>query len=333
MMKSKNSTSMISYTELNDIVSKAFLDLNFNKEPKNLYEPINYILSIGGKRIRPILTLAGCNLFSDTIAPAIQPAIGVEIFHNFTLVHDDIMDKADIRRGKDTIHKKWDENIAILSGDAMTIVAYQYVSMVNKDYLATVLDIFSSFALGICEGQQLDMDFESRTNVTRDEYIKMIELKTSVLLKGALQIGAVIGNAQQEDVDRIGEFGRCLGLAFQLQDDLLDTFGDVETFGKNIGGDIVAGKKTILTIEALGLLPNPSAALFMDLLSDKLMPRDQKIKRVIEIYDDLGVAPIVENLVDDYFREAQHWLEQINVPFERKSVLIDISQKLMKRKS
>lgn len=331
-MKLKNNTSMISYKDLNDIVSNAFLDLNFNKEPENLYEPINYILGIGGKRIRPILTLAGCNLFSDSVTLAIQPAIGVEIFHNFTLVHDDIMDKAGIRRGKETIHKKWDENIAILSGDAMTIIAYRYVSMVNKDYLANVLSIFNSFALGICEGQQLDMDFEKRTNVTREEYIKMIELKTSVLLKGALQIGAVLGNAKQEDVDRIGEFGRCLGLAFQLQDDLLDTYGNVETFGKNIGGDIVAGKKTILTIEALRLLDTPKSIQFMDLLSDKLMPRDQKIKRVIEIYDDLGVALIVERLVDDYFREALCWLEKINVPLERKSVLIDISKKLMKRK-
>ena len=191
---------MIPYSELSSIVAKEFSNLNFNSEPTNLYEPIRYILNIGGKRVRPILTLAGCNVFSDDITKAINASIAVEIFHNFTLVHDDIMDKADLRRGNETVHKKWDQNAAILSGDAMTVIAYQYLASSNPSKLGNIINIFNSFALGICEGQQLDMDFESRTSVSREEYLRMIELKTSVLLKGALQIGAVLGGANEEDI-------------------------------------------------------------------------------------------------------------------------------------
>ncbi len=323
---------MIPYSELNSIVANSFSNLNFNREPKNLYEPINYILGIGGKRIRPILTLAGCNVFSDDIITAVNPAIAVEIFHNFTLVHDDIMDNAEIRRGNETIHKKWDNNIAILSGDAMTIVAYQYLAKVQPQYLGKVVEIFNTFALGICEGQQLDMDFENRKNVTRDEYLKMIELKTSVLLKGALQIGAVLGGADDEDVCNIGEFGRCLGLAFQLQDDLLDTYGNVEIFGKNIGGDIVAGKKTILTIESIMRL-GPKADEFIELLGSNTMPRESKVNKVIRFYNEVGVKKIVEGLIDDYFKKAHQSLTQISVSEERKAVLVEISQKLMNRKN
>ena len=323
---------MIPYSELNSIVANSFSNLNFNIEPKNLYETINYILGIGGKRIRPILTLAGCNVFSDDIKSAINQAIAVEIFHNFTLVHDDIMDNADLRRGNETIHKKWDNNIAILSGDAMTIIAYQYLASSNPKDLGKIVEIFSSFALGICEGQQLDMDFESRKKVTRDEYLKMIELKTSVLLKGALQIGAVLGGANDDDVKNIGEFGRCLGLAFQLQDDLLDTYGNVETFGKNIGGDIMAGKKTILTIETIERLGS-KADTFIELLENKTLPRDSKVADVVKVYDEVGARQVVEALVDDYFKKAHQSLTQISAPEERKVVLSEISQKLMNRKN
>jgi len=323
---------MIPYSELNSIVANTFSNLNFNREPKNLYEPINYILGIGGKRIRPILTLAGCNVFSDDIKSAINPAIAVEIFHNFTLVHDDIMDNADLRRGNETIHKKWDNNIAILSGDAMTIIAYQYLASSNPKYLSKIVEIFNTFALGICEGQQLDMDFESRKKVTRDEYLKMIELKTSVLLKGALQIGAVLGGANDDDVKNIGEFGRCLGLAFQLQDDLLDTYGNVETFGKNIGGDIMAGKKTILTIETIERLGS-KADTFIELLENKTLPRDSKVADVVKVYDEVAARQVVEALVDDYFKKAHQSLTQISAPEERKVVLSEISQKLMNRKN
>lgn len=323
---------MITYSDLSSIVLNTFSNLNFNSEPKNLYEPIKYILGIGGKRIRPILTLAGCNVFSDDIKSAINPAIAVEIFHNFTLVHDDIMDNADIRRGKETIHKKWDSNIAILSGDAMTIIAYQYLASSNPKHLGKIVEIFNTFALGICEGQQLDMDFERKTSVSSEDYLKMIELKTAVLLKGSLQIGAVLGGANDDDVNRIGEFGRCMGLAFQLQDDLLDSYGNVETFGKNIGGDIMACKKTILTIVTIKRLGSRSKD-FVELLDNKTLHRDSKVTEVIKFYDEVGVKGIVEELIDDYFKKAHQSLSQISVPEERKSVLFEISRKLMNRRN
>jgi len=323
---------MLSYNQINELVAKTFAEINFGKEPKNLYDPINYILSLGGKRIRPILTIAGCNVFSDKVDDALNPAIAVEVFHNFTLVHDDIMDNADIRRGKETIHKIWDNNIAILSGDAMNIIAYDYLSKTNPIYLASIMKVFNSFALGICEGQQYDMDFESRNDVSRDEYLKMIELKTSILLKGALEIGAIIGGASKPDVQNIGEFGRCLGIAFQLQDDLLDTYGSVETFGKSIGGDIVAEKKTILTIETINRLGS-NASDFIELLGNKHLSKDSKISGVISFYNEIGVKKIVENIVDEYFEKAYSSLMQISAPNERKEILIEISQKLMNRKN
>jgi len=323
---------MIPFSELSGIVAKEFSNLNFNSEPQKLYEPIRYILNIGGKRIRPILTLAGCNVFSDDITPAINSSIAVEIFHNFTLVHDDIMDNADLRRGNETVHKKWDQNVAILSGDAMTVIAYKYLASSNPMLLGKVIDIFNNFALGICEGQQLDMDFESKTSVSREEYLRMIELKTSVLLKGALQIGAVLGGANEKDIENIGEFGRCLGLAFQLQDDLLDTYGNVDVFGKNIGGDIVAGKKTILTIETISLL-GLKAEIFVGLLQNKTLSRYTKVNDVIKIYDQVGVKQIAEALIEEYFKRAYDSLMKISVPDERKVVLIEIAQNLMNRQN
>lgn len=333
MRKLKNNTDMYTFRELNDLVASTFVNLKFSKEPISLYSPVEYILGIGGKRIRPILTLAGCNVFSDSIEKAQSPSVAVEIFHNFTLVHDDIMDNADIRRGQPTIHKRWDNNSAILSGDAMTILAYQYLSNVDYKYLQRVLDIFNSFALGICEGQQYDMDFEKRSDVTRNEYLKMIELKTAVLLKGALQIGAVIGNAKDSDIERIGEFGRCLGVAFQLQDDLLDTYGNVETFGKKIGGDIVANKKTILTIETINLLKSSDKEEFINLMSDYQLEKTAKIDAVIKIYDRVKVKERVNELIKNYFDSAIDSLNSISVSSERKVVLYEIAEKLMNRNS
>lgn len=324
---------MHSFDQINGIINDTFSNLRFNKEPKNLYAPIDYIMNLGGKRVRPLLTLAGCNVFTDDITPAINPSVAVEIFHNFTLVHDDIMDKADIRRGKTTIHKKWDENIAILSGDAMTIIAYQYLSSASAKHLPKILDIFNSLALGICEGQQYDMDFERRTDVTRDEYLRMIELKTSILLKGALQIGAVIGDAIDDDIQNIGEFGRCLGIAFQLQDDLLDTYGDTGTFGKNIGGDIVSNKKTILTIETLSSLNADTKEKFISIMSDKNLERQKKIDSITAIYNTVNIKEKIDCLVRKYFDEAISSLNKINVPDRRKVVLHEIADRLMKRNS
>ena len=260
---------MYTLESINQKVDSAIKQLDLTGEPRNLYEPIAYIMSMGGKRIRPALVLAACNLYSDDIDQALPAALAVELFHNFTLVHDDIMDNADMRRGLVTIHKKWNPNIAILSGDAMTVLAYKLLVQVDKSILPEVINIFNSFAMGICEGQQMDMDFESDIMVSRDEYLKMIELKTSILLKGALQIGAVIGGAGRNDVELIGEFGRSMGLAFQLQDDLLDCYGDSSTFGKRIGGDIVASKKTMLTIIAAEKLNGTHRNDFIELYNNK----------------------------------------------------------------
>ncbi len=322
---------MFTIQQLSELISTQLLNKSFNQEPKNLYQPINYILGLGGKRIRPTLTLAACNLFSDSVDEAIEPAIAVEVFHNFTLVHDDIMDKADIRRGKQTIHKRWNENTAILSGDAMTIMAYKFLSGVSPDKLPRVLEIFNSFALGICEGQQYDMDFEAISDVTRTQYIRMIELKTAVLLEGALQIGAVIGGAGAKDIDRLGRFGNRLGIAFQLQDDLLDVYGDTQVFGKNIGGDIVANKKTILTIETLSLLDIKKKSEFMAIMNDSEMDNSTKISSITHLYNQCNVKSVVERLISDYFAQAMNELQSVSVPDSRKVVLRDLSDRLMNR--
>lgn len=322
---------MFQIDELVDIVEKNISTIGLNSEPKNIYEPIRYILANGGKRIRPVLTLTACNLFSDSIEKAINPAVAIEVFHNFTLVHDDIMDKADMRRGKATIHKKWNENIGILSGDAMSIIAYQLLIKTDTQYIHRILPVFNSVALAICEGQQYDMDFETRSRVTEDEYLGMIELKTSVLLGGALKIGAIIGGASDFDTDLLGEFGRNLGVAFQLQDDLLDVYGDPSVFGKKLGGDIRANKKTILTIKAYKLASDQQIVeldkcFFSNKYNDLI-----KVQKVVEIYNELDIKLIVEGMISKYFQRALDLLHSVDVRCERKEVLLDLSNRVMMR--
>src|ERR1035437_2649996 len=225
---------MKSFDEITQLITSELEQINWNKEPKGLYEPIGYVLSLGGKRIRPALTLMACNLFSDDVQPAVDSALGLEIFHNFTLLHDDIMDRADVRRGQLTVHKKWNDNTAILSGDVMQIASYQYIAKTPEKYLKQTLDLFSQTAAEICEGQQYDVDFEKRENVTGDEYLEMIRLKTAVLLGCSLKTGAWIGGAGEEDAKNLYDFGINIGLAFQLKDDILDVYGDESTFGKKI---------------------------------------------------------------------------------------------------
>lgn len=324
---------MYTLETINQKVESAIKQLDLTREPRNLYEPIAYIMSMGGKRIRPALVLAACNLYSEDIDQALPAALAVEIFHNFTLVHDDIMDNANVRRGLTTIHKKWDQNIAILSGDAMTVLAYKLLVQVDRKVLPDVIDIFNSFAMGICEGQQMDMDFESNSMVSRDEYLKMIELKTSILLKGALQIGAVIGGAARNDVELIGEFGRSMGLAFQLQDDLLDCYGDSSTFGKRIGGDIVAAKKTMLTIIAAEKLNGTERNTFIELYNNKLLPDELKISRVLDYYSKADVQQEMVSIIDTYFNNATQAINQLKVNESRKDVLIQILTKLIGRKN
>lgn len=312
-------------------IKQEVAQLSIKKTPKNLFDPIQYILALGGKRIRPVLTLMSTNLFSDEITQTLAPAIGLEIFHNFSLLHDDVMDKSDIRRGKATVHKKWNENIAILSGDAMLIEAYKHVSNVPEKHLPEILSLFSKTALEVCEGQQLDMDFETRFDVKKSEYIEMIRLKTAVLLACALKIGAIMGNALTEEADFLYQFGINIGIAFQLKDDLLDVYGNPEKFGKKIGGDILNNKKTWLLISALKKANNTQKKELMQWLGAINFNADKKIAAVKKIYDDLKLKTAAEKQIEKYYLAALDCLAQVNVADERKSTLLSFTENLMYR--
>lgn len=322
---------MYSIAELVEIVDKGILNISIPNEPQKLYEPIRYTLASGGKRIRPVLVLASYNMYSNAIDKALYPALAIELFHNFTLIHDDIMDKASLRRNQPTVYAKWNQDIAILSGDALNILAYQLLSKTDKDYLSQVLNIFNKIALAVCDGQQLDMDFETAQYVTQEEYLNMIELKTSVLLQGALQIGGIIGGASQADVLRLGEFGLNLGIAFQLQDDLLDAYGSTSKFGKKIGGDIVANKKTFLTIKAFSLAKGKSLEMLNSYFKAQGIDPIQKVQEVLKIYDELDVKHITENKINEYFDNALMALEKISVSSDKKNLLLCLAQKMMDR--
>jgi len=323
---------MKSFNEITQLVTSEITQLSWSKEPRGLYEPIGYVLSLGGKRIRPALTLMACNLFSEEIQPAMQPALGLEIFHNFTLLHDDIMDKADVRRGQQTVHKKWDDNTAILSGDVMQIASYQFIANTPIKYLKPVLDLFSLTAAEICEGQQYDVDFEHRDVVKGEEYLEMIRLKTAVLLGCALKTGAWIGGAGEEDAQNLYDFGINIGLAFQLKDDLLDVYGDEATFGKKIGGDILCNKKTYLLIHALERATGNDASELQKWLkiTDSHLDRD-KIKSITSLYNHLGVKAICEDKMLFYFSKAIAHLEKVSVLENKKQELRNLAEKLMFR--
>ncbi len=322
---------MYSFTDLQAIVEKSLVQLQLPSEPQNLYDPISYTISLGGKRIRPVLCLMSANLFSDIVDKAVKPALALEIFHNFTLIHDDIMDKAEVRRGKPTVYRKWNTNVAILSGDAACILAYKYLVQTDAAILPEVLKVFTTTALEVCDGQQLDMEFEHLPFVTEEDYLRMIELKTSVLLAGAAKIGALIGGASMVDADRIYNFGRYLGLAFQLQDDLLDTYGDPKVFGKAIGGDILANKKTFLMINALKLAGKESLAkLHLMMKAADVLP-EVKIAQVKQVFDEVGVRTIAEDKIAHYYGLALAELGKVTVREERKSVLLHFAEKLMGR--
>lgn len=322
---------MYTLLELQEILKKEINTTQIGREPFTLYDPINYILESGGKRIRPALVLLACNLFTDDLSQAIKPAIGLEIFHNFTLLHDDIMDKADIRRGNPTVHKKWDENTAILSGDAMLIKAYDCFFDCQSPNFREILKVFNQTAIEVCEGQQYDMEFELRDDVKEEEYLRMIELKTSVLLAGALKIGALIGGASEKDSDLLYEFGRNIGLAFQLQDDYLDVYGDVNVFGKEIGGDIVANKKTFLMIKAKYLAKESKAEALNNLLIDNNIDRNQKVKLVTEIYNKLNIKEIVQERILEYTQNALNQIDQVDVENGKKTELKNLAGKLINR--
>lgn len=305
--------------------------LALNRNPQSLYEPVKYVLSMGGKRLRPVLMLLAYNLFKDDVERVKPQALGIEIYHNFTLLHDDLMDKADVRRGHPTVHKRWNDNTAILSGDAMTVLAYQQIEQCDERHLRKVINLFNQTAIEICEGQQYDMDFESRLDVTEAEYMEMIRLKTSVLLAASLKIGAILADASEKDADLLYVFGICLGLAFQLKDDLLDVYGDPKVFGKKNGGDILCNKKTFLLIKALELANESQRQELNRWIEMKDFSAEEKINAVTTLYNIVGVKGVTQKLIEDYSVKASAFLNEVSVSEERKKSLQKLLEGLKTR--
>ena len=305
--------------------------ISFPEKPSGLYDPVRYILSNGGKRIRPALVILSSNLFNESVEAAISPAIGIEIFHNFTLLHDDLMDKSGIRRGKPTVHKKWNPDVAILAGDAMCMLAHHFISSVNKKYLSEIVNTYNRMAIEVCEGQMMDMEFESREDVSVDEYLRMIELKTSVLIAASLKIGALVNGASEKDSDALYEFGRNLGLAFQLQDDYLDTYGDVDSFGKKIGNDIITNKKTFLMISAINRAKGKTLETLKSLISENTTKPSEKIHQVMEIYNECEIRQLTLSTINEYFNLSSGSLDLLEVEEEKKQALREFSSWLMGR--
>jgi geranylgeranyl diphosphate synthase type II len=324
---------MLTFSDCQKIIEDQINNLEISqKRPGNLYEPIQYILSLGGKRVRPVATLMACNLFSDNINPAIKSAIAIEVFHNFTLVHDDIMDNASLRRNHLTIHSKWGNNVGILSGDAMQILAYQLICDNDPEFLKPILDLFNTTALEVCEGQQYDMNFALRNNVSLQEYMRMIELKTSVLLAASFKIGAICGEAPASEAQKIYEFGRNLGLAFQIQDDYLDVYADQGVFGKTVGGDIAENKKTFLFIKALELAKGEHANLLKRAFNNEISDITEKIESVRKVYDELNIPQITNDKIAEYSNKAFENLDSVIIDNNRKQPLRGLAQDLTNRK-
>jgi geranylgeranyl diphosphate synthase type II len=324
---------MKTYKELYTLIEQEIRLMPFNGEPRELYDPISYMLSLGGKRLRPVLVLMANDLFEGNTTNAVKAALAVEVFHNFTLVHDDIMDKADIRRGKPTVHKKWDETVGILSGDLMMIKATQLICETESSELKQLLKVLNKAAVEVCEGQQIDMNFEARNDVSAIEYIEMITLKTAVLLGCSLQLGAIIANAPEEDAQHLYEFGKNIGIAFQIQDDVLDSFGEGEKVGKKIGGDIAANKKTLLLIKALEQAKGETLIKLTGLIADKPENEQQKIDEVLAVYNELQVKQYADTLKETYLHKAFEHLDKISVESIRKTVLKSTALELMERMS
>ncbi len=319
--------------ELLKMVNDYIEDATITRQPTSLYDPIKYVLSIGGKRIRPVLLLLTYNMYRDDIERVMPTAVGLETYHNYTLLHDDLMDKADMRRGMPTVHRKWDDNTAILSGDSMLVVAFQRVAQCPAENLQDILSLFTMTALEIGEGQQYDMDFENRMDVTEDEYIEMIRLKTSVLLACAVKMGAIMAGASDEDAKNLYDFGEKLGLAFQLQDDLLDVYGDPKVFGKAIGGDITSNKKTYMLINAILRANNEQREELIKWITTDNFDKEEKIKAVTKLYNKIGIRQLCEKKINDYFAEALTYLEKVNVPEEKKTALQRFTDQMMHREN
>ena len=318
-------------SQLLDKVNDYLKNMPYARPPQGLYEPIAYELSLGGKRIRPVLMLMAYNLYQDNVDAILSQAAGLETYHNHTLLHDDVMDKADMRRNKPTVHNVWNENTAILSGDAMLILAYRLMADCPKDKLADVLRVFTETTMEICEGQQWDMEFETRMDVKVEEYIEMIRLKTSVLLAAALKIGAMLGGASDEDAQKLYDFGVKIGLAFQLQDDWLDVYGDPKVFGKNIGGDILCNKKTYMLITALEEADEEQRAVLESWLAAHDYVPAEKIAAVTALYNEIGVGKRCQEKAEALNAEGFGILDSINLPEERKAVLREYACSMLNR--
>jgi geranylgeranyl diphosphate synthase type II len=317
-----------SFQELSQLFEEKFNVRHFPKAPVSLYDPSQYILSLGGKRIRPVMCLMGNELVNKINPDTWHVATAIELFHNFTLIHDDIMDKAPLRRGMETVHNKYGEATALLAGDVMLVVAYDYVNKINKDYLQKVIRLFNKTAKKVCEGQQLDMDFEKREKVSFDEYVTMIELKTSVALAASLQLGAILGGAGEGNQQHLYEFGKNLGIAFQVQDDYLDAFGDPEKFGKQVGGDILSNKKTFLSIHAMEVATAGQLKTLADINNSNDL---SKVEKVLQIYKDTNADAWAKELKDKYYKVAMYHLEEIAVLSKRKKPLMELAEYLINR--
>ena len=314
-------------------IESAINHLQLGQQPAQLYDPIRYIMNLGGKRLRPLLTLLSYSLFKEQYQPAVKPAVAVEFFHNFTLMHDDIMDEAPLRRGKDTVHQKWNKNVAILSGDVMVIQVYNLLLDLEDRHLKPVLEVFNQCAIQVCEGQQIDMMFEDNDEVNESDYLEMISLKTATLLGFCMELGGILADVKRDTKNNLKDFGIKLGIGFQLKDDLLDIFGDQGKFGKQVGGDIISNKKTFLLIKALELAKDQSYEEIKDWLGLREFDNKQKVEAVTKIYHQLNIKDITEQKMNNYFKEAFDSLNQVEVPSERKSMLISFTEKLMHREN
>jgi len=318
--------------DLQLLLDEAFSRIQLPARPADLYDPINYTLGLGGKRLRPLLVLASCQMFGGEIDEAINPAIGIELFHNFTLLHDDIMDQAPLRRGKETVYKKWNPNVAILAGDTMFALANKYMLRTRSQAVSQVMELFNQTAIEVCEGQQYDMDYEHQENVSIVDYIEMIRLKTAVLLAASLKTGAIIAGAEASDCDLIYQSGINIGLAFQLKDDLLDVYGVQEKFGKVSGGDIIAGKKTYLYLKALEMAGSEADA-FRRLYSAHDIDSNEKIARVKEVFNRMNIETLTRQLINDYYQKALRDLSAISLPEEAMESLSEYAAWLMEREN
>ncbi|MBW6459802.1 MAG: polyprenyl synthetase family protein [Bacteroidales bacterium] len=315
-----------------EVINRAIEELDLEKEPRGLYEPIRYILDLGGKRIRPVILLMACDIYDGDENAALPAALAVEVFHNFSLIHDDIMDRAPLRRGKPTVHEQWNANTAILSGDTMLVKAYEQLLQLPAHILKPALEIFNRTAAEVCEGQQYDMDFEDRDDVMLDEYLEMIRLKTAVLLGAALKLGGLVANAPEEDLDHLYTLGIETGMVFQLKDDLLDTYGDSVLFGKRQYGDIVANKKTYLYLLTLKSLVGKDREMLARLFANQETDPEVKVRKVLHYFDKVNVKELTERTILEHYRKAQAAFHALQIPDEKKQILSDFTEMLLGRK-